>query len=381
MYAQVPAGDLLAQEDALISAVAAAPRRGMNPSVYRSLVQYIGAQRQLNEEAVTRLPAAQRTPFLALAAPGGPMSQVAAIEDDIIKAGPGAKRLPFPVASWRTAYDTTDKVTSGAALEYISLVVSLVLSVRMVRSLLGDIGRLKTSAHNLTDDRLRDVVGRLRRGETVDVTTGTARPVFVNPEMAEPGAAFGALQHTAVELAAANERLNAPLDVTTVDSTRLGPITVGRPARRHTIEVVLRRSPYGGVSAVVLGQPPGVDHAGRGRRHVTDRRRTVPGTGPGRPPRTAHVGQGRPGGGRGPRPPAGAGTLRVRLRPVRPGGLPLPAGPGVRERAGGPAVTARAPYGYSVLQGHFSMEEIRLSHEPRPLYSPHAWIRNVFPAP
>ncbi|MGW4548006.1 nitrate- and nitrite sensing domain-containing protein [Streptomyces violaceorubidus] len=446
LYAQVPAGDLLSQEDALISAVAAAPRDGMNPSIYRTLVQYIGAQRLLNEEAVRRLPAPQRAPFLELAGPGGSMTRVTALEDSLIQAGPKAKRLPFPIASWRAAYDATDKVTSSTALEYISLVftrtgppahralaelvvagllglvsliVSSVMSVRMVRSLLGDIGRLKASSHNLTEDRLRDVVGRLRRGETVDVATSTTKPVFVNPEMAELGAEFEALQSTAVELAqedvrlhqgvsqlfvnlsrrsqvlinrqlsmldvmerheedantldrlfeldqlatrmrryaegllivsgaapgrhwrhpipavdviragvaeteqyarvvvlpvpeigiqgraaadvihliaelvenaemfspsdsevrvsvgmaasglvveiddrglgmpphelaAANERLNAPLDVTTVDSTRLGLITVGRLARRHNIEVVLRRSPYGGVNAVVL---------------------------------------------------------------------------------------------------------------------------------
>ncbi|MFC8393306.1 nitrate- and nitrite sensing domain-containing protein [Streptomyces sp. NPDC057238] len=446
LYTQVPAGDLLSQEDALISATAATPDRRLSATAYRTLVQTIGARRLLSAEVLARLPAAQRKPFLELAAPGGAMAEVTALEDRLIDAGPTARTLPFTIAQWRAAYDAAAKVNGTTALDYIrlvftltgppahrafvelavagtlslaSLIVSVVMSVRMARSLVGDINRLNTSSRNLTDDRLRDVVGRLRRGETVDVRTGMKSPVFVNREMAELGAAFGALQRTAVDLAqedvrlhqginqlftnlarrsqvlihrqlslldvmerheedantldrlfeldqlatrmrryaegllivsgsapgrfwrravpvvdvvrggiaeteqyarvvvlpvptvgiqgraaadvihllaelienaevfspsdsevrvsvgkaasglvieiddrglgmppeeldAANRRLGAPLDVTTLDSTRLGLVTVGRLAHRHGIEVTLRRSPYGGVNAVVL---------------------------------------------------------------------------------------------------------------------------------
>ncbi|MGP2440952.1 sensor histidine kinase [Streptomyces sp. JW3] len=446
LYTQVPAGDLLSQEDALISATAATPDGRLNAATYRTLVQTIGARRLLSAEMIARLPAEQRKPFLELAAPGGTMAKVTALEDSLIDAGPTARSLPFTIKEWRAAYDATAKVTSTTALDYIdlvftrtgppahrafvelavagslglaSLIVSVVMSIRMARSLVGDINRLNTSSRNLTDDQLRDVVGRLRRGETVDVHTGMKSPVFVNREMAELGAAFDALQRTAVELAqedvrlhqginqlfvnlarrsqvlvhrqlslldvmerheedanaldrlfeldqlatrmrryaegllivsgsapgrfwrravpavdvvrggiaeteqyarvvvlpvpavgiqgraaadvihllaelvenaeafspsdsevrvsagraasglvieiddrglgmppeelaAANRRLSAPLDITTLDSTRLGLVTVGRLAHRHGIEVTLRRSPYGGVNAVVL---------------------------------------------------------------------------------------------------------------------------------
>ncbi|MGW4025656.1 sensor histidine kinase, partial [Streptomyces sp. NPDC005009] len=446
LYTQVPAGDLLSQEDALISATAATPDRRLSATAYRTLVQTIGARRLLSAEVLAQLPAAQREPFLELAAPGGAMAEVTALEDRLIDAGPAARTLPFTIARWRAAVDATAEVSRTTALDYIhlvfdrtgpparrafvelvvagtlslaSLIVSVVMSVRMARSLVGDINRLNASSRNLTDDRLRDVVGRLRRGETVDVRTGMKSPVFVNREMAELGAAFGALQRTAVDLAqedvrlhqginqlftnlarrsqvlihrqlslldvmerheedantldrlfeldqlatrmrryaegllivsgsapgrfwrravpavdvvrggiaeteqyarvvvlpvptvgiqgraaadvihllaelienaevfspsdsevrvsvgkaagglvieiddrglgmppeeldAANRRLGAPLDVTTLDSTRLGLVTVGRLAHRHGIEVTLRRSPYGGVNAVVL---------------------------------------------------------------------------------------------------------------------------------
>ncbi|MCZ9339364.1 hypothetical protein NGM37_16445, partial [Streptomyces sp. TRM76130] len=55
LYTQVPAGDLLSQEDALISAAAATAERRLDPATYRTLVQTIGAQRRLNAEAVSRL--------------------------------------------------------------------------------------------------------------------------------------------------------------------------------------------------------------------------------------------------------------------------------------------------------------------------------------
>ncbi|MBW8797574.1 MAG: sensor histidine kinase [Streptomyces sp.] len=56
----------------------------------------------------------------------------------------------------------------------------------------------------------------------------------------------------ATEIDEANERIASPVDVTALDSTRLGLVTVGRLARRHDIRVTLRPSPYGGMSAVVL---------------------------------------------------------------------------------------------------------------------------------
>ncbi|MET8770794.1 MULTISPECIES: ATP-binding protein [Streptomyces] len=49
----------------------------------------------------------------------------------------------------------------------------------------------------------------------------------------------------------ANILLSEPTDLSRLDSTRLGLVTAGRLARRHGIGVVLRDSPYGGVTAIV----------------------------------------------------------------------------------------------------------------------------------
>ncbi|MFB7493851.1 nitrate- and nitrite sensing domain-containing protein [Streptomyces sp. NPDC056161] len=254
LYTEVPAGDLLSREDALISAAAASSGR-LDAATYRTLVQDIGARRLLSAEVVKRLPEAQRKPFLELAAPGGPMAKVGALEDKIIGAGPSAGRLPFTIDQWRSAYDATAKASSTTALDDISLVftrtspparrafaelivagvlglssliVSIVMSVRMARSLSGDINRLNTSSRNLTEDALRDVVGRLRRGETVDVRAGMTRPVFVNREMAELGAAFDALQRTAVELAEEDVRLHQGINQLYVNLARRSQVLLHR---------------------------------------------------------------------------------------------------------------------------------------------------------
>jgi signal transduction histidine kinase len=57
---------------------------------------------------------------------------------------------------------------------------------------------------------------------------------------------------SAEALAEANERLAVPPDFDPANSARLGLLVVGRLAARHGISVRLRRSSYGGVSAVVV---------------------------------------------------------------------------------------------------------------------------------
>jgi signal transduction histidine kinase len=64
-------------------------------------------------------------------------------------------------------------------------------------------------------------------------------------------------------LAEANELLKEPPEFKLTSTARLGLFVVGRLAERHEIEVQLRRSPYGGITAIVLipeklisGRPP-----------------------------------------------------------------------------------------------------------------------------
>jgi signal transduction histidine kinase len=73
-------------------------------------------------------------------------------------------------------------------------------------------------------------------------------------------------------LAQANEKLARPPDFDLSNSAQLGLFVVGRLAQRHSIQVTLRTSPYGGTTAIVLlpdtivvrsGEQPELDSSGR----------------------------------------------------------------------------------------------------------------------
>ncbi|MFI5635641.1 nitrate- and nitrite sensing domain-containing protein [Streptomyces sp. NPDC051664] len=255
LYQMVPAGEILSQEDALVSAAAAGPQHHLSTSDYSTLVACIGAQRYLHQEAISRLPAEQRAPLMQLASPNGAAGRLSALENKIVAAGPHANRLPFPITEWRAAYDAEDAAAGALSLKDISaifdrtgppahraflelifvglfgllaLAVAVVMSLSVGRSLIGDVSRLRTSARNLTDDRLRDVIGRLRRGEKVDVQSDMTRPDFVNREMAELGQAFWDLQLTAVDLADEDIRLREGISKVFLSLARRSQVLVHR---------------------------------------------------------------------------------------------------------------------------------------------------------
>ncbi|MEU2282531.1 nitrate- and nitrite sensing domain-containing protein [Streptomyces sp. NPDC013178] len=253
LYTHTLGSDYLSQEDALISAIAASGR--MTRASYALVVQNIGASRRLFELALRFLPDAQRKAFTEATKADGPMGDVRAMEEQFIHAGPDADRLPFSITRWRAAYDVQWSTTNELALETIevlftltgppaeralwelsvaavagltALIVSLAMSVRIGRSVVQDVSRLRDSARNLTEDRLRDVVGRLRRGEQVDIVTDMTRPRFVHREMADLGEAFFALQTTAVELAAEDVRLHQRVSDVFVNLARRSQTLVHR---------------------------------------------------------------------------------------------------------------------------------------------------------
>jgi signal transduction histidine kinase len=253
LYIHTVASDLLSQADALISASAGAGR--MDPETYAAVVQDTGAADQFDRLAMSHFPARQLAPYQRLAAPGQPQAKVATMIGKLATAGPHASRLPFSASQWHKAYDAQWTESNQIALDDISviftltgppadralwklltagvaglvaLVASVVLSVRLGRSLVGDVARLRDSARNLTDDQLRDVVGRLRRGDHVDVAADMTRPAFVHHEMALLGDAFFTLQVTAVELAEEDVRLHESISDVFVNLARRSQTLVQR---------------------------------------------------------------------------------------------------------------------------------------------------------
>ncbi|MFF4471475.1 nitrate- and nitrite sensing domain-containing protein [Streptomyces sp. NPDC001599] len=87
----------------------------------------------------------------------------------------------------------------------IALVLCIVMSWRITRSLSRRLRGLRLATLSLAEERLPDVVARLERGETVDVESATPPLDYGRDELGQVAQAFNTAQrtavHTAVELA------------------------------------------------------------------------------------------------------------------------------------------------------------------------------------
>ncbi|WP_128378473.1 nitrate- and nitrite sensing domain-containing protein [Streptomyces cavernae] len=93
------------------------------------------------------------------------------------------------------------RVAVGAVLGLAGLVLSLFLSVRIGRTLVRDLRRLRLEAHEASGVRLPSVMRRLAAGEQVDVETEAPRLEYDKNEIGEVGQALNTLQRAAVEAA------------------------------------------------------------------------------------------------------------------------------------------------------------------------------------
>ncbi|WP_106398058.1 sensor histidine kinase [Actinocorallia populi] len=125
-------------------------------------------------------------------------------ETNVNKAGAILKGDAEPIGDrviWRLS------VAAGAGL--LAVAVSIALSVTLVRGLTREIGQLQNAARELAEQRLPWVVGRLRRGETVDVAREVP-PLDIGArttEVARVADAFNRVQNTAMQTAVGEAHL------------------------------------------------------------------------------------------------------------------------------------------------------------------------------
>ncbi|MGW7253038.1 nitrate- and nitrite sensing domain-containing protein [Streptomyces sp. NPDC054834] len=102
-------------------------------------------------------------------------------------------------------------VQAGVAgvLGLVALLLSVVLSVRVGRSLIRDLRQLRLEAHEASGVRLPSVMRRLSAGEHVDVETEAPRLDYDKNEIGEVGQALNTLQRAAVEAAVKQAELRA----------------------------------------------------------------------------------------------------------------------------------------------------------------------------
>ncbi|WP_069812134.1 sensor histidine kinase [Streptomyces sp. TP-A0874] len=219
------AREALSREDAMFASSSVAGRMGKHD--LRSFTDRI-ADRELHYGmSLPLLRAEERALFEAFWS--GPESDdLRAIEERITAAGPEGAVDAVSAEHWRaTADDALERLDAMAStaterfedrlapvtregltivlviagVGFLSVVLSLVVSIRIGRGLVRDLTRLRKEASEASDARLPSVLQRLAVGEQVDVETEAPRLDYPRDEMGQVGQALNNLQRAAVEAA------------------------------------------------------------------------------------------------------------------------------------------------------------------------------------
>ncbi|MPY50072.1 sensor histidine kinase [Streptomyces acidicola] len=224
------ARELLSREDALLGSGL------VSGSITRDEIRDVSdliAQRTLMYEAnLPLLPATERDRFEGYwnNAGTGPLR---VIEQSVINAEPG-KPGGVTAKTWDSAAgDVLDELAAlnvqasdrfqervrplvvnvvlkaviAGVLGLLALLFSLFMSVRIGRSLVRDLRRLRQDASEAAGVRLPSVMRRLSAGEKIDVETEAPRLEYAKTEMGEVGQAVNTLQRAAVEAAVKQSEL------------------------------------------------------------------------------------------------------------------------------------------------------------------------------
>ncbi|GAA4707163.1 sensor histidine kinase [Phytohabitans rumicis] len=219
------AREVLGQSDALLAGAFAAGKFGGGE--HAQLVQIIGAHRYLYAAALPALPDAERVGYQRMVE-GEAFTQLRALEDRVIAQGQDGQPVPVTATAWQSAYEpavrqlrdfelsTSDALADRATpvavgvllrlalaglLGLAAIALSLLISLRVGRSLIRRLTGLRENAMDLADRRLPAVVGRLRRGEEVDVAAESPPLEYGSDEIGQVGRAFTEAQRTAVQAA------------------------------------------------------------------------------------------------------------------------------------------------------------------------------------
>ncbi|MET0426833.1 MAG: nitrate- and nitrite sensing domain-containing protein, partial [Actinoplanes sp.] len=192
-----------------------------------SLVQDVGTARFLLAQGVNDLPPASRTAFQELNT-GEAFSRLNRMMDTLVTQSRSGAVSPVAAETWHPAYvssaqqlrafelNATDGLADKAGpvaarilvrlglagvLGLAALIISIVVSVKVGKSIVGRLRRLRAEALEMAGERLPTVVRRLQRGEAVDVEVETPPLRYGKDEIGQLGNAFNDVQRTAVQSA------------------------------------------------------------------------------------------------------------------------------------------------------------------------------------
>ena len=237
LIATVQAREQLAQEDALLAGMLAGQRMTQKDRV---AFTNMAATRQADMAYANFIltPAYQAKYNGELAGSGTMQQDLAGIEQAIVAGTPVAK-LPINQAQWqhlagtllqdeynggvavanaildadhRISHSAWTKVAVTSAIGLIGLLLTITVTILVARSIIRRLGGLERNALQLAENQLPDVVGRLRRGENVDVNAEAPALRIGRDEIGRVGQAFDLVRQTAIRAAVEEARLRQGLN-------------------------------------------------------------------------------------------------------------------------------------------------------------------------
>jgi signal transduction histidine kinase len=238
LIATVQAREQLSQEDALLSGILA---RGRMSTADRAAFVQMAATRQTEAQyADYILSPANLAIYNANLAGSAAMQQDLTGTEQAIAAGTPVAKLPVTQAEWQGLAGTllTDEFKGGVAvadsilvadhqlshsawvtvavaggLGLLGLLITIVLGTLIGRGIIRGLRELESSALTLAEGQLPDVVGRLRRGDDVDVAA-EAPPLRTGrrDEIGRVSQAFDLVRQTAIRSAVDEARLRRGLN-------------------------------------------------------------------------------------------------------------------------------------------------------------------------
>jgi hypothetical protein len=237
------ARELLAREDALLGSALVAGR--VTREEAREVSDLIAQRTLMYEVGLPLLPTAERARY-DLFWKNAATAPLRVAEQSVIASAPGEPR-GVTAKSWDgvagDVLDGLDKLNTQAGdrfqdrvrpvaigvivkagiagvLGLAALLVSLFMSVRIGRSLVRDLRRLRQEAHETAGVRLPSVMRRLSAGEQVDVETEVPRLEYEKNEIGEVSQALNILQRAAVEAAVKQSELRSGVSEVFVNLAR-----------------------------------------------------------------------------------------------------------------------------------------------------------------
>ncbi|MBB4960400.1 sensor histidine kinase [Micromonospora polyrhachis] len=225
VIALIQAREKLSLADALLAGAFTAGR--FADGEYNGIVQAIGNQQILYATAVAELRPSDRVAYQKMTE-GAEFTQMRGLLEQLVARGRATGVPPVTAANWQrshdpvqeqlrtfqlTAADTLVKRTKPIAnriliqlglagvLGLVAIVASAVIALRIGSSLVRRLTALRAMALDMAGERLPAIVGRLRRGEEVEVAREAPPMDFGTDEIGQVGHAFTEVQLTAVRSA------------------------------------------------------------------------------------------------------------------------------------------------------------------------------------